>query len=340
MRTQFIIAVLIISFMSSCLGADDLQFEGKSMETWLNNLIGIPGKEGDPFPSEETKQEALKAFQRMGNREYDYLVEKLPSTTGNKFEYGAIRAAFKIAGTNATPEIPKLIALFGQGDESTVWAVSECLVAIGTNSVSPLMHALIDGNVKVRQGAASALGQIGPPAKPAVPLLLERLKIEELQVRLPIISTLGLIGQYPDLVVPVLIQNLQSDNQNIRGNAAFAVSWFGNAAKDAAPQLFKLLNDENGTVRNNAASAIMNMNLGKEYIPLLATNASNPDFKVRCLIAQALGKQGAYTNEVFPILLKMTKDPDRYVRESAGVTINQMGYKPPVNVVKLRGLYQ
>jgi HEAT repeat protein len=82
------------------------------------------------------------------------------------------------------------------------------------------------------------------------------------------------------------------------------------------------------------------MKLGKEYIPLLATNASNPDAKVRSLIAQALGNQGAYTNEVFPILLKLTKDPDRYVRESAGVTINQMGYKPPVDVVKLRGLYQ
>jgi len=82
------------------------------------------------------------------------------------------------------------------------------------------------------------------------------------------------------------------------------------------------------------------MNLPKQFVPLLVSNAANPDARVRSLIAQALGKQSNSTNEVMPVLLKLTKDHDRYVRESAGVTWNEIGYKPPVNVVKLRGLYQ
>ena len=326
-------------FAFSSFGADELQFEGKSMETWLNDLIGIPGTYGEPFPSEETKQQALKAFQRMGSREFDYLVEKLASTTSNKFSAGAITTAFKVAGTNATPEIPKLIALFNNGDETTIWVVARCLIGIGTNSVAPLMNALSNQKIEVRKASALCLGQIGPPAGPAVPLMLDRLKIEDVQVRMAIISSLGLIGQYPEKVIPVLTESLKSQNQTIRGNAAFSISCFGKIAESAAPTLFKLLNDNDGTVRNNAAAAIMRMNLGPEYLPLLISNATNNDTAVRCLIAQALGNQGDHTNEVFPVLLKLTEDPDRYVRESAGVTLNQMGYQPPVNLVPLRGQY-
>jgi hypothetical protein len=340
---KLLIATLLAAtnlFAFCCFGADDLQFEGKSMDTWLNNLIGIPANDNEPFPSKETQQQALEAFRRMSSREYDYLVEKLPSTTENKFANGAITAAFKVAGTNAIPEIPKLIALFSKGDEPTIWSVARCLVGIGTNSVALLMRALSDENANVRAGAAFALGQIGQPAQAAVPLMLEKLKTDELKVRLPIIIALGFIRQYPDQVIPVLTENLKSDNHDIRGNAAMAISCFGGDIGNAAPLLFKLLNDSDGRVRNNAAGAVLHASLGKEYIPLLVSNVDNPDLKVRCLIAQALGSQAAYTNEVYPALLKLTKDSDRYVRESAGVTWNQIGYKPPMDIVHLRGLIQ
>jgi HEAT repeat protein len=344
MKTSLIIAILAVSFLSpNCFGADDVQFEGKSMDTWLNNLIGIPDNGRDPVPpneKEETQRQAVAAFQRMSSREYDYLVKKLPSTTENKFANGEITVAFKIAGTNASPAIPKLIALLSRGDEPTAWSVARCLVGIGTNSIAPLIDALSDKNANVRAGAAYALGQIGPPAKPAVPSMLEKLKTDELKVRLAIIGSLGFIRQYPDQVIPVLTENLKCENPDVRGNAAMAISCFGNDVGNAAPILFKLLNDNNDRVRNNAAGAVLHANLGKEQIPLLISNADNPDARVRSLIAQALGKQAVYTNEVYPALLKLSKDPDRYVRESAGVTWNQIGYKPPMDVVHLRGLYQ
>jgi hypothetical protein len=54
MRTHFIIAVLAISFWSSVsFGADDFQFEGKSMDGWLNLLTGRPEKIYGPFPNDE-----------------------------------------------------------------------------------------------------------------------------------------------------------------------------------------------------------------------------------------------------------------------------------------------
>lgn len=338
--TRLLIAISFAVANFTSLAAGGPQFEGKSMDTWLNALIGISENHGEAFPTKEERQQAIAAVRRMGSREFDYLIEKLPSSTQNKFAYSAIISAFKVAGTNATPEIPKLIVLLGQGNEANDWLVARCLVGIGTNSIVPLMRALSDKNQDVRAGAAYVLGQIGPPAKPAVPLMLEKLKTDELKVRIAIIGSLGFIGQYPDQVIPVLTKNLSSDNPDMRANAAAAISCFEGNVGNAAPILFKLLNDKDARVRNNAAGAVLQVNLGKEYIPLLVSNVDNPDPKVRSLIAQALGKQAAYTNEVYPALLKLTKDSDHWVRESAAVTWNQIGYQPPMNVVQLRGLRQ
>ncbi len=109
----------------SFIGADELRFEGKSMETWLKNLIGIPDG-NDQFPREETRRQAVKAFKRMGSREYEYLIDLIPSDPENL--HGIIRAAFQVAGTHASPVIPKLIALFDRGDEQIDGLAGECLI--------------------------------------------------------------------------------------------------------------------------------------------------------------------------------------------------------------------
>jgi len=264
------------------------------MEAWLNLLVGLPEKAYGPFPSQEMQQQAMTAFKKMGTREYDYLVEQLATETTNA-NIG-ITVVFKLAGTNAAPEIPKLIALFKR--DEIVWAAIRCLVDIGTNSIPPLMHALSDKDIKIRQGAANALGQIGHPAGVATSLLLDKLKVEGVQVQCSIITSLGLINQYPEKVVPALIPYLSSEDSSIRGNAAFAMIGFGKNAKAAAPKLFKLMSDDNETVRGNAAGALQHMEagMGKDYVALLVNNDSNPDLKIREYISQELSKRGVNTN--------------------------------------------
>jgi len=165
--------ILIVSLLSSvCFGAENLRFEGKSIDAWLNILVGLPEqpeKINEPFPGKEMQQQAVAAFKRMGPREYDYLVQRLDSTNANVI---GIAFAFKYAGTNASLEIRRLIALFDR-DEAAGAAI-RCLVEIGTNSVPALIEALSEKNVKIRQRPANALGQIGPPAKTAVPILMKR----------------------------------------------------------------------------------------------------------------------------------------------------------------------
>jgi len=125
MKIQFHIAALLFLFISNAgFSADELEFEGKSMNTWLNNGLGRPSNPGGQRPGKEAEQEAAAAFQRMGRREYDWLVAKLPDCENDQMLGYAIIAALRIAGTNATPEIPKLISLFNQ-DSKFTWNLCE-----------------------------------------------------------------------------------------------------------------------------------------------------------------------------------------------------------------------
>jgi NLR family CARD domain-containing protein 3 len=331
MKSQLHIAALLFLLLANAsFCADELQFEGKSMNTWLNNGIGRPSNPGEQRPSKEAEQEAAAAFQRMGQRECDWLIAKLPDCEKDQMLGYAIIAALRIAGTNATPEIPKLISLFSQESEFTCQLVARCLSERGANSVRPLMSALTDKSVKVRQMSADVLGNIGRPAMPAVPLLLERFKVEEVQVRASILCALGLIQAYPDLAVPVLIESLSSDDPQIRRAATFSVSTFTNA-RPALPLLFKLLNDDDRVIRENAAIGLLRFSPGQDFFPLLVTSIDNPDPYIRLIIAQVLSQQKVHTDEVCPALLKLAKDQDPNVRECANGALKKVGCQPPEN---------
>ena len=57
------------------------------------------------------------------------------------------------------------------------------LAKIGPDAIEPLVEALKGDNPDRRAGAAYTLGLIGPPAKAALPALLEALKDETVEVR-------------------------------------------------------------------------------------------------------------------------------------------------------------
>lgn len=294
MKTNATIVILVAYLLPLvCFGSDDLQFEGKSIDVWAKTLNGLPEQPYGHRPTVEMQQKAFAVFQRMSQREYFFLVDQLIKTNAIA---GCIPVAFKAAGSNAAPAIPKLIKAL-DNEIPVSWWVAECLKNIGTNSIPPLIAALDNRKVKIRIGAAYALGQIGSPAESAVPKLLERLKAEEVQVQSSIIIALGLINQYPEKVVPALIPYLSKDSST-RGDAAFAMICFAKSARAAAPKLFKLMSDDNENVRKNAGGALEHMEagMGGDYVTLLKENATNSDQKVREYVLQELSKRGVNTN--------------------------------------------
>jgi HEAT repeat protein len=90
-----------------------------------------------------------------------------------------------------------------------------------------------------RFDAAGCLGKIGPAAKAAVPDLIKALKGKDAAIRVAAISALGKIRSEPETVVPLLIQYL--DDENLDVSAAKALGEFGSLAKPAIPKLLPLL---------------------------------------------------------------------------------------------------
>lgn len=290
-----LITAFIVSFsIFICLGVDNYQFEGKSIDAWAKTLIGLPEQPYGPPPTIEMQQQAVAVFRKMGKPEYFFLVDQLITTNAI---VGWIPYAFKAAGSNAVPAIPKLIKAL-DNEIPVSWRVAECLKNIGTNSIPPLIAALDNKKVKIRRGAAYALGQIGSPAEPAIPKLLERLNMDETSVRYDILTALGLINQHPEIVVPALIPYLSNEDPTVRGNASFAMIGFGKDARAAAPKLFQLMSDDNENVRINAGGALEHMEtgMGTEFVTLLKENATNSDLKIRKFVLQQLTNRGIKTN--------------------------------------------
>ena len=122
--------------------------------------------------------------------------------------------------------------------------------------------------------AASTLGNLGPGAREAAPLLVEALKKDEYhQVPARILQRLG------DAAVPALIEGIKDiDNEQ----ASAVLGQLGQQAAPAVPDLVRLLADEHPQVRRRAVQV-----LGKiaprvdEAIPALKGAMENTDPAVR-----------------------------------------------------------
>ena len=79
--------------------------------------------------------------------------------------------------------IASLIDALKDGDPDVRQNLGVALAKFGAAAVEPLHKALASDTPTRRAGAAYALGQLGPTAKPALPKLLDLLSDNELDVR-------------------------------------------------------------------------------------------------------------------------------------------------------------
>jgi len=110
----------------------------------------------------------------------------------------------------------------------------------------------------VAAGAARILGIIGPPAKAAVPYLLEMLKKGEADERMAAIDSLGGIAPESAEAVAALIEALTDKEKSVKMHAIIALGNMGSAASSALPKLIAL-SKKNGAfdIRQAALEAII-----------------------------------------------------------------------------------
>ncbi len=108
--------------------------------------------------------------------------------------WGLLLAGWTAAVAVAAPPTPlpepdnkevvkKLVEALKDPDLDVRQNLGVALSKIGADAVEPLVVALKGDNVDRRAGAAYSLGLIGPPARAAIPALLDALKDETTEVR-------------------------------------------------------------------------------------------------------------------------------------------------------------
>ncbi len=196
-------------------------------------------------------------------------------------------------------------------------------------AVPVLTGLLADKNSKVRECAAYALGRIGPDAKTAVPALIESLKDKEHAVRLNGILSLGFIGPAAIKALPSVV-NLLGDKDwkdpVSQIHVTRTIGQIGIADPDiAVPILLELLIGQQ--VRNTAIIALGDVGTGaKSSIPALAKCLKDEDLQNRFNAAKSIRKISPETTaDVVPVLAKLLEHETFWVRRDAAIDLGDIG---------------
>lgn len=173
------------------LATPDVRFEGSPVEDWIqalhsgdssssNSAAAVTGRVVLPglldIVRNDTKDSAIRVW----------LVEQLDSLPGIHVEFlpvegrrvQAIRDLGKF-GPAARSAVPALIEFLALKDEQVIGPAAEALIAVqadATVAIPALTQALIRPDGHGRPEVAEALGEYGPRAREAVPLLLKLLE--------------------------------------------------------------------------------------------------------------------------------------------------------------------
>ncbi len=178
--------------------------------------------------------------------------------------------------------------------------------------------------------AAWELGQIGPRAKPAVPLLARALKHPSSQLRENAVYALAAIGEGSEVAVPILLEALDDTNHLVRLSTVQALEEFGPAARAAVPRLIEALKDGSESLRGKAALALGAIRAEPEtVVPALAEALLKDDYALAGCAARALADFGPAAAPVAPqlaaLLQRLKADEFRAPDFSVEWTISALG---------------
>jgi len=122
--------------------------------------------------------------------------------------------------------------------------------------LSEWMKMLKDENLHTRLEAVTAIREIGPDAREAIPDLIGLIRITRNHDKKFLFATVNALLAMGKEIVPHMISLLKDDNWEIRRGSAWTLGKLGPEAKDAVPALTEALNDTNVNVRMEASMAL------------------------------------------------------------------------------------
>jgi HEAT repeat protein len=269
MRRQIRTVVTALFLASHCYSAEQPAFEGRPIESWLNDLMREPAA-----ARPDVYERATNALHQIGSNALPFLVAELrlkeeDLVTGELSldqRRARLRIAFRVLGSHARPILPTIVKELHTGPNP--FEAAFALASVGPDGFPPLVQALTNQSFDVRASAVQAISRFSeePSFDAAVPNLISCLRDNSPTLRSITAETLGAVARSPSNVVPALVERVLNDpDAAVRFNSAKALGRFGPAAAEAIPALQKVAtNDKERFARTAAEAALRQIQLSKE----------------------------------------------------------------------------
>jgi HEAT repeat protein len=250
---------------------------------------------------------------------------------GDKDRNVAHMAARGLAELEPSADIirPAMEKVMAGADAETADRIFSAYASLGPRIVPLAINALQDPSPARKERAMRVLAKIGPDAAPAVPELVKILKSGDAKQKAEALFVLGSIGPKAETAVPAAIAALGDADSLVKGAAGYALGKIGPAAKEALPALKGLAASGDDLQRLSSIWAmlqigVMDDDLKRTAVPLLANALSNEREFVRIEAAMSLGNLGKASTPALPQLEKALQDPSPDVRSAAAEAIQQI----------------
>ena len=204
--------------------------------------------------------------------------------------------------------IPALIE--AMKDEKTGGDAAGTLVAVGPAAIPALTRELYDTNDNVRSNAVYALGEFGPAAKDAMPVLIALFAKERTKNRADIADTWAEIGNAAKSAVPLLVESLGDRSPELRLAAARALWKIERRPERVVPTLIAIVES-----KRNADKAV------GPHKPERESTVWEPSAQA----AELLGRIGPEAHQAVPALIEAMKTPDRILCGCAIEALGEIG---------------
>jgi HEAT repeat protein len=216
------------------------------------------------------------------------------------------------------PAMDKLIA---GADAETADRIFTAYASLGPKIVPLAINALKDAPAR-RERALQVLLRLGEAAAPATPELVTIIQKGTPQEKSEALFIIGAIGPKADAAVAAAAAALGDADPKVKLAAAYAIGKIGPAAKEALPALTQLAASDDEMLKLSSVWAmlqlgVMNEELNKMAVPLLAKALGNEREFVRVEAAMSLGKLGKAATAALPALEKAQTDSSPAVRSAA-----------------------
>ena len=249
-----IAVITVLAIGQAVLGAQGIDagrvYQGKTIAQWIEQL------QSEKVEDQRTAAEILGDIGRYAKNTKD-IVQALTGVLQAKGDglvrLQAVRSLGRI-GPAAKEAVPTL--KFAVKDPSVASACRLALWHISNDAgqIKELIDTLKVKDPLIRSSAIRALGEIGPKARAAMPLLIKGLEEQELFVTNATIEALGQMGTAAKAAVPHLAKIVNGEEPINAGNALMTLGALGRDAKDAVPAIARALRHPNKNVRANAIS--------------------------------------------------------------------------------------